>query len=134
MYCARSSYNGRDLLLRLDYLLDGKIENIGHDNDFTFEKYFKKTCQELGANQYYNRPHTPKDNPNNERFNRTLQEKFVDLGNFTPDLSEFNHDLTEWLIEYNFKRPHQSLDYMLPINFQTKHLKVLAMYPSKTSP
>ena len=76
------------------------------------------------------RPHTPKDNATNERFNRTLEEEFIQLGNFTPDIPEFNRNLTEWLIEYNFKRPHQSLGYMSPINFIYKHQPLLPMYPS----
>jgi len=132
MYTTRSSYNARDFLYRLDYLLDGKIENIQTDNDSAFEKYFRQSCQQLNINQYYNRPRTPKDNPNNERFNRTLQEEFLQLGNFTPNLQLFNHNLTEWLIEYNFRRPHQALGYLPPINFQAKYLKVLPMYPSST--
>lgn len=133
MYTARSSYNARDFLYRLDYLLDSKIDNIQHDNDSTFEKYFKQGCQELNINQYYSRPRTPDDNPNNERFNRTLQEEFIQLGNFTPNLQEFNHNLTEWLLEYNFHRPHQSLNYITPIQFTNKYFKVLPMYPSSTT-
>lgn len=132
MYATRSSYNAKDFLYRLDYLLDGKIDNIQHDNDSTFEKYFKQGCQELNINQYYSRPRTPDDNPNNERFNRTLQEEFIQLGNFTPDLQLFNHNLTEWLIEYNFHRPHQSLGYTTPIQFTNKYFKVLPMYSSST--
>ncbi|NCN94754.1 transposase, partial [Candidatus Wolfebacteria bacterium] len=51
----------------------------------------------------------------NERFNRTIQEEFVDLGNFTPEIPKFNEKLAGWLIEYNFKRPHQVLGYQTPI-------------------
>jgi len=46
----------------------------------------------------------------------------------------FNHNLTEWLIEYNFRRPHQALGYLPPINFTFKYHKVLPMYPSSTGP
>ncbi|MBU2472971.1 integrase core domain-containing protein, partial [Patescibacteria group bacterium] len=44
----------------------------------------------------------------------------------------FNHNLTEWLIEYNFKRPHQSLNYETPIKFNNS-IKVSPMYPSSTN-
>ncbi|MBU2539996.1 integrase core domain-containing protein, partial [Patescibacteria group bacterium] len=44
----------------------------------------------------------------------------------------FNHNLTEWLIEYNFKRPHQSLNYETPIKFNNS-IKVSPMYPSSTT-
>lgn len=130
MYSTRSSYNARDFLLRLNYLLDGNMENIQTDNGSEFEKYFRQACQKLNLERYYNRPRTPKDNAVNENFNGTLRREFLELGNFTPDLQKFNYNLTEWLVEYNFKRPHQTLDYQTPIEFTTKHLKVLPMYPT----
>lgn len=43
-----------------------------------------------------------------------------------------NRNLTEWLVEYNFRRPHQALGYLPPINFSFKYHKVLPMYPSST--
>jgi len=128
MYKTKSSKNGEDFLYRLCYLLDGKVPRVGHDNGSEFEKYFKRACQRLKIEQYYSRPHTPKDNPNNERFNQTLENEFISLGNFHPDLEIFNKNLTEWLIEYNFGRPHEALNYQTPLEFS----KVLPMYSSWT--
>lgn len=130
MYTTKSSYSSRDFLRRLYYLLDGKMFNAGHDNGSEFQKFFAKACKELGISQYYSRPHTPKDNTVNEKFNQTLQQEFIDLGNFTPDVKLFNKELTEWLITYNFKRPHQTLGYKTPIQFTEKALKVLPMWSS----
>jgi len=132
MYSTHSSYSARDFLYRLNYLLDGKIDNIQTDNGSEFLKHFDKTCKELNINHYFSRNHTPKDNAVNERFNRTLQEEFLRQGNFHLDFQRFNQILTEWLVEYNFRRPHQALGYIPPINFQAKYLKVLPMYPSNT--
>lgn len=129
MYKNKSSLNARDFLLRLNYLFDGQIPRVGHDNGTEFEKYFKKTCEELNIEQYYSRVKTPKDNPNNERFNRTLQEEFIQLGNFNSNPDIFNQNLTEWLIDYNFVRPHQTLGYETPMKFS----KVLPMYSSYTA-
>jgi len=53
-----------------------------------------------------------------------------EMGNMVTDASEFNRRLTEWLVEYNFRRPHQSLQYMSPINFIYKYDRLLPMYPS----
>lgn len=128
MYKNKSSMSGEDFLLRLRFLLDGKIPRVGHDNGTEFEKYFKGACQKLGIKQYYSRVRTPKDNPNNERFNRTLQEEFIALGNYHSDPAVFNQKLTEWLIEYNFRRPHQALGYQTPI--KASHLS--PMYSSCT--
>lgn len=128
MYRNKSTKNSEDFLYRLHFLLDGQIPRVGHDNGTEFELYFKTACQKLGIEQYYSRVRTPKDNPNNERFNRTLQEEFIQLGNFHSDPEIFNLKLTEWLIEYNFNRPHAALGYQTPIEFS----KVLPMYSSCT--
>jgi len=128
MYKRANSYNAADFLNRLLYLANGKIDNIQTDNGSEFEKYFARACQKFKLERYYNRVYTPKDNPVNERFNRTLQDEFIELGNFTPDTTAFNRNLTEWLIEYNFKRPHQALNYDTPI----KMTQVSPRYSSYT--
>jgi transposase InsO family protein len=133
MYTTKASYNGADFLARLHLLLDGKITNVGHDNGSEFQKHFAATCAKMGIPQYFSRPKTPKDNAVCERFNRTLKDEFLQMGNLTPDTEIFNRNLTEWLVEYNFKRPHQALGYVPPINFEAKYLKVLPMYPSSTA-
>jgi hypothetical protein len=128
MYKSKSSLNGKDFLYRLHYLLDGQIPRAGHDNGTEFEKYFKEACEDLKIEQYYSRVRTPKDNPECERFNQTLQNEFINLGNFNSEPEVFNRNLTEWLVEYNFYRPHESLGYQAPIEFS----KVLPMYSSCT--
>ena len=134
MYTTKSSMNGQDFLNRLYYLYQAKIENLQTDNGSEFQGYFEKTIQQLPQRiqRYFSRPRTPKDNPINENFNGTLKREFLDLGNFTPDITAFNRKLTEWLIEYNFNRPHQALGYQTPIEFHFQHHKVLPMYPSST--
>jgi len=128
MYRHANSYNSADFLNRLMYLTNGKIENIQTDNGSEFEKHFRHSCEKLNLKRYHSRPRTPKDNPVVERFNRTLRNEFIDLGNFNPDVVQFNRNLTEWLIEYNFYRPHNSLNNETPI----KMTKVSPMYPSGT--
>lgn len=128
MYKSKSSINGRDFLYRLHYLLGGRVPKVGHDNGTEFEKYFKRTCLELGIEQYYSRVRNPRDNPDNERFNQTLRNEFLALGNFNPDPDIFNKNLTEWVVEYNFIRPHETLNYQTPMEFS----KVLPMWSSCT--
>ena len=128
MYKNHSSASAKDFLEKLYYLLDGKIENIQTDNGSEFERYFDLACIDLKLNRYYSRVRTPKDNGVCERFNRTLQEEFIQLGNYTNNLNLFNQNLTEWLVEYNFHRPHQSLDCLAPIEFTQKYSGVSKMY------
>ena len=55
-------------------------------------------------------------NAHNERFNRTLQEQFVDYHEdllFT-HLEAFNRKLAEWLLDYNTVLPHHSLGLKSP--------------------
>lgn len=133
MYTTHSSASAQDFLHRLHYLLDGRIENIQTDNGSEFKKHFDRTLNDLNIPHYHSRVKTPKDNAVNERFNRTFTEEFLALGNLTADTTVFNRNATEWLVEYNFRRPHQTLGYMPPINFHFKYTKVLPMYPSNTT-
>jgi transposase InsO family protein len=132
MYTTKSSKSAKDFLNRLYYLYQAKIDNLQTDNGSEFQGYFERTIQQLPKKiqRYFNRPKTPKDNPVNESFNGTLKREFLSLGNFTPNVNIFNKNLTEWLIEYNFNRPHQALGYQTPIEFHFQHHKVLPMYPS----
>ena len=132
MYTQKNSRNAADFLRRFFYLMDNSVLNALHDNGSEFHKEFIEACQELNIEQYWSRNHTPTDNPINERFNRTLQDEFLALGNFNPDPVQFNKILTEWLIEFTFIRPHEALGYDTPWQFYQKINKVLPMYPSRT--
>jgi transposase InsO family protein len=132
MYTTHSSKNAADFLRRLHALTEGKIENVQTDNGSEFHGEFDAALKDLGIPHYWSRVRTPKDNAMNERFNRTLDEEFLRMGNMVTDPIEFNRRLTEWLVEYNFRRPHQTLGYMSPINFIYKHERLLPMYPSST--
>lgn len=136
LYTTHSSRNARDFLERLHYVTDKKMLNIHHDNGTEFEKEFKEACRALGIPQWYSRPHTPKDNAVLERFNRTIQEEFVTMTEADPlFVDDFNNALTDWLIEYNYHRPHQALDYKSPLVYLDQYYNslVLPMYSSTTN-
>jgi transposase InsO family protein len=136
LYKTHSSRQAADFLKRLHYLTEGEIINLHHDNGSEFEKDFKKACIKLSLPQWYYRVKTPKDNPVLERFNRTIQEDFVEMTPVAIDeIKEFNQELTEWLIEYNSIRPHETLDYLTPLEYIDIHFKskVLPMSSSSTA-
>ncbi len=133
MYTTKSSRNAKDFLQRMAYLLDYELWNTCHDNGSEFEKEFQEAIAELKLGDYWSRVKTPTDNPVCERFNRTLKEEFIALGNMTTDVPVFNRNLTEWLIEYSFVRPHQSLGYQTPWEYYSKANKLLPMYSSSTN-
>lgn len=132
MYASRSSFNARDFFQRVNYLLDRRILNSHQDNGSEFQKYFEQACQKENVKQYYSRPRTPKDNSCLERFNQTLKKEWISDGHFTPDVKRFNQELASWLIEYNFSRPHETLDYLTPIEFAIKYKQLSQMYSSCT--
>jgi len=75
-----------------------------------------------GIQRYFSRVKTPTDNPEIERFNETLEYEWLYNFNLSLDPKELNPRLTEWLIKYNFNRPHQSLAYHTPVEYTEKEL------------
>lgn len=116
-YWSHSSATAADFLARLEYLFEGKVAVILTDNGSEFQKHFNEACQKSNINRYYSRVRTPKDNPEVERMIRTLQEEWLNLGNCHKNIQELNQSLTQFLIIYNFKRPHQTLNYLTPIQY-----------------
>ncbi len=136
MYRTSSSASATDFLYRLQYLVSHPIMNLQTDNGSEFACHFEAASRKLGIQRYFSRLKTPKDNPEVERFNGTLKHEWLYDSNLTTDCDEFNHDVTEWLVEYNFHRPHQSLDYLTPMEYIQKRRgrkpKLLPMSPART--
>jgi len=97
------------------------------DNGSEFKKHFSQKLKELHLIHYHTYPKTPKMNAHVERFNRTIQEEFIDYHAdklIEPDV--FNKKLIEWLVWYNTVRPHFAFQNKLsPVQF------ILALEPLK---
>lgn len=133
VYPSNTSKHARDFIQRLMYLTEGNIQVLHTDNGSEFDGYFAQAIKDLNIPRVYSRPHTPKDNPVNERFNRTLEDEWLYESFFDPhDLMNANEDLTRWLIKYNTYRPHESLDQLTPIEYVESTLNVLPMCPART--
>jgi len=137
MYKNKSSRCAADFLYRLRYLVGQPIENLQTDNGGEFAWEFERASAGLGIQRYFSRVKTPKDNPEIERFNQTLEYEWLYNSNLSLDPDELNGRLTEWLIEYDFHRPHQSLAYLTPIAYIEKALAkirspVLPMWSATT--
>lgn len=89
------------------------------DNGSEFQKHFSERLKELHLTHYHTYPKTPKMNAHCERFNRTIQEEFIDYHAYdllNPML--FNQKLMKWLIWYNTERPHYAFKNRLaPLQF-----------------
>lgn len=137
MYQTKSSRVAKDFLQRLHYLLNEQIPNIQTDHGSEFKGEFDAALEELNTLHWFSRIKTPQDNAEVERFHETLQYEWLNDGHFDEDCQAFNKELTEWLEEYNFVRPHQALDYLTPMEYieqeQEKHNVLLPMYPARTN-
>ncbi|HEX9502968.1 MAG TPA: integrase core domain-containing protein [Patescibacteria group bacterium] len=118
MYSTHSSVTTKDLFIRLYAVVNGNILNTCQDNGSEFENHFEALLASMDIPRYFSRVKTPKDNPFVERFNGTLKQEFLRMGNWTDDINEFNRKLNQWLLKYNCYRPHQSLNYLTPFQYQ----------------
>jgi putative transposase len=114
-----SSAVGRDFLKKLQEVAPFKITHIQTDNGLEFEKYFREYLEEEKIIHFHNYPACPKMNAYVERFNRTIQEQFVNwnLLSLKGDINTFNKNLIDWLLWYNTKRPHESLGMVSPLRY-----------------
>lgn len=89
------------------------------DNGSEFAKCFSQHLQELKLTHYHTYPRTPKMNAHCERFNRTIQEEFVDY--HMPLLEHhdrFTQKLMDYLIWYNTRRVHYAFKNKLsPVQY-----------------
>ena len=60
---------------------------------------------------------TPTDNPRVERSHLTDELEFYQRGGLKKTFEEQRQALEEWEHFYNFKRPHQALGYLTPMEF-----------------
>ena len=95
-----------------------KIEQVLTDNGSEFMKSFQVELDHALIPHWHTYPRTPKMNAHCERFNRTIQEEFVDWNlHLLQDPNQFNKKLADWLVWYNTKRPHKSLKLQSPVQF-----------------
>lgn len=96
-----------------------EFQHVLTDNGSEFKKHFSDKLKELHLTYYHTYPKTPKMNAHLERFNRTIQEEFIDYHNYLllgPD--EFNRELIDYLIFYNTERVHSAFQNKLsPLQF-----------------
>ena len=89
------------------------------DNGSEFKKHFSERLKELHLTHFHTYPKTPKMNAHVERFNRTIQDDWIDwhLSELIePDV--FNRNLMDYLIFYNTERVHHAFQNKLsPVQF-----------------
>ncbi|EJJ98526.1 hypothetical protein KPNIH17_27260, partial [Klebsiella pneumoniae subsp. pneumoniae KPNIH17] len=112
------------------------IRQVVTDNGKEFLGNFDKTLQEASIKHIWTYPYTPKMNATCERFNRTLREQFIEFNELLlfEDLNLFNQRMAEYLVLYNSKRPHKSLELMTPVDYILRESKNCNMWWTHTPP
>jgi len=117
---SHGSLAAQQFFLLVTKLFPYPIKNVLTDNGSEFKKSFAQELQKQHKTHWHTYPKTPKMNAHCERFNRTIQEEFIEFhldALIEPEL--FNQELIEYLIWYNTRRPHWALKLKSPLQFLT---------------
>lgn len=116
-----SSLSSRQARLALEEFKDRfpyPMREIQTDNGSEFLNEFYDYLEENNILHHFIYPRSPKINGVVERFNRTVQEEFLNRnGSFGIDPEKFNLDLLKYLAWYNNLRPHHTLGLISPQSF-----------------
>ncbi|MGA9581725.1 MAG: IS481 family transposase [Allosphingosinicella sp.] len=92
------------------------VTRVMTDNGSCYRSHaFRAACKALGLRHIRTRPYTPKTNGKAERFIQTSLREWAYAQAY--QTSEHRKDeLPRWLHQYNWHRPHGSLNYQPPIS------------------
>jgi putative transposase len=110
-YKTASSRNGADFLQELLHTAPFPVQRIQTDNGSEFATEFREAAGKASLTHFHNWVKQPKYQGWIERFNRTIQEEFLDWHktSLAGEPDQFNPLLLEWLTFYNTNRVHRSL-------------------------
>ena len=110
--------NMKDFYQRFKAVYPLTIRVWQSDNGSENLSVFDKALEDDGIPHYFIYPKCPKINTFIERYNRSLQEEYLDWR--LPELVDYsqgNQLLAKWNIYYNTKRRHYSLGLKSPLNY-----------------
>jgi len=76
---------------------------------------FAQACRELGLKHRFTRPYTPRTNGKAERFIQTALREWAYACSYS-NSQQRSEKLNSWLHNYNWHRPHASLNHQPPIS------------------
>ncbi|MBW6441100.1 integrase core domain-containing protein, partial [Patescibacteria group bacterium] len=117
-YKKHNSLYARDFMTKLEQVFPYKIKTIQTDNGSEFHKYFMQYLEKRNITHYWNYKGQPYKQGHIEKFNRTIQEEFIDQNEiYFDEIEQFNEKMLEWIIWYNTKRYHWSLGLQSPVDY-----------------
>jgi len=119
-----TSLSSKRVIRTLERIIEdrGKPAILRSDNgpEFT-SKDLELWCQDNEITLQFIQPGKPMQNGFIERFNRLYREAVLDAYLFF-ELNDVRNLTKEWIEEYNYKRPHESLGNLTPIEWKEKVL------------
>lgn len=117
-YKSQTSKNSTDFYHKFKTVYPTRIIDWQNDNGHENLKFLEKELTNEKIQQLFSYPHCPQVNGYVERFNRTIQDEFINPNiDFIWDTETFNKKLAEYNIWYNCERPHKSLGKKSPMDF-----------------
>jgi transposase InsO family protein len=123
-YRSHSSRAAADFLRKLRLVSPVPVTHLQTDNGSEFAKEFEEACRFLNITHFHTYVRSPKMNAYIERFNRTVSEEFLVYHRslMRDNLPAFNDALVDYLLWYNTRRPHSSLEYVPPLRYYVSTL------------
>lgn len=128
-----NSTNTVDFMKKLLFAAPFQIKTVQTDNGLEFLGEFEAYLKKADIGHIFTYPRCPKINGVIERFNRSLQEEFIDQNlHLIYNPKEFSSKLSDYLLFYNQQRVHQTLNYMTPLDYLIQKGGMSNMYRART--
>lgn len=134
-YKSHSSKAAADFMQTFQSVAPLSVTHVQTDNGSEFAQHFEVLLAREGIVHFHAYPRTPKMQSEIERFNRTLSDAFIKKNRhlLAYNLPAFNRSLMDWLLWYNTRRPHWSLDLKSPLRYICDNLSVRESQSTWTS-
>ena len=117
-YKDHGSASAKDFFQKLEKVFPYQIKRVQTDNGSEFHKHFMSYLEKQKVIHYWNYKGKPAKNGHVEKYNRTIQEEFIDWNEILlEDVDVFNEKLIDWLLWYNTKRFHWGLNLETPVDY-----------------
>ena len=135
LYPHLNSANNQDFYERFKRVYPWSIQTWQTDNGKENLGDFDAALRQDQIQHVFSYPRCPKINSFIERYNRTMQEEFLNHHlELLTDPKLFSEALAEYLIFYNSERPHQSLNMQSPLQFLVEKNLMSQMSLTSTNP
>jgi hypothetical protein len=115
---AVSSLQAKLTFMEFEKLSPHQVHTVQTDNGSEFFLNFHEYLEKQNISHQFIYPRSPKINGVVERFNRTIQEEFINRNDeIFYNQEAFTVKLQQYLTWYNEKRPHMALNYLSPMQF-----------------